>query len=90
MFRSLQRGITLWVQAKTGLTGMLVAWLGIAASAAIMMFVFFMRHRLRLVIYQTWACFGSAGDGGRVLNDYHCCRTGLCPLAAADEATGHS
>ena len=40
MFRSLQRGITLWVQAKTGLTGILVAWLGIAASAAIMMFVF--------------------------------------------------
>ena len=40
MFKSLQRGITLWVQAKTGLTGILVAWLGIAASAAIMMFVF--------------------------------------------------
>jgi hypothetical protein len=40
MFRSLQRGITLWVQAMTGLTGILVAWLGIAASAAIMMFVF--------------------------------------------------
>ena len=41
MFRSLQRGITLWVQAKTGLTGILVAWLGIAASAAIMMFFFY-------------------------------------------------
>jgi hypothetical protein len=40
MFRSLQRGFTLWVQAKTGLTGILVAWLGIAAAAAIMMFVF--------------------------------------------------
>jgi hypothetical protein len=40
MFKSLQRGITLWVQARTGLTGILVAWLGIAAAAAIMMFVF--------------------------------------------------
>jgi hypothetical protein len=40
MFKSLQRGFTLWVQAKTGLTGLLVAWLGIAAAAAIMMFVF--------------------------------------------------
>jgi hypothetical protein len=40
MFKSLQRGITLWVQAKTGLTGILIAWLGIAATAAIMMLVF--------------------------------------------------
>jgi hypothetical protein len=40
MFISLQRGITLWVQAKTGLTGILVAWLGVAAFAAIIMFVF--------------------------------------------------
>jgi hypothetical protein len=40
MIKSLQRGIILWVQAKTGLTGVLVAWLGIAATAAIMMFVF--------------------------------------------------
>ena len=40
MIKSLQRGIILWVQAKTGLTGILVAWLGIAAAAAIMMVVF--------------------------------------------------
>ena len=40
MFKSLQRGITLWVQAKTGLTGIVVAWLGVASSAAVMMFVF--------------------------------------------------
>ena len=40
MIKSLQLGIILWVQAKTGLTGILVAWLGIAAAAAIMMVVF--------------------------------------------------
>jgi hypothetical protein len=40
MIGSLQRGIILWVQAKTGLTGALVAWLGVAAAAAVMMFVF--------------------------------------------------
>ena len=90
MFKSLQRGITLWVQAKTGLTGILVAWLGIAASAAIMMFVFFMHHRLRLAFDQTWACFGSAGYGGHFLSDCRCCRIGLDSLAAADQATGHS
>ncbi len=28
MIKSLQRGIILWVQAKTGLTSILVAWLG--------------------------------------------------------------
>ena len=40
MIKSLQRGIILWVQAKTGLTGVLVACLGIAAAAAVMMFIF--------------------------------------------------
>ena len=29
MIKSLQRGIILWVQAKTGLTGILVAWLAL-------------------------------------------------------------
>jgi hypothetical protein len=40
MFKSLQRGITLWVQAKTGLTVTLFTWLAVAAAAATMMFVF--------------------------------------------------
>ena len=40
MFRSLRRGVTLWVQAKTGLTVTLFAWLAIAAAALIMLFVF--------------------------------------------------
>jgi hypothetical protein len=40
MLKSPQHGIVLWVQAKTGLSGILVAWLGIAAAATIMMFIF--------------------------------------------------
>jgi hypothetical protein len=40
MLKSLQHGITLWVQAKTGLTVALFAWLAIAAVAAVMMFAF--------------------------------------------------
>ena len=90
MIKSLQRGIILWVQAKTGLTGILVAWLGIAAAAAIMMVVFLCVSGCALVIDQAGACIRSAGDGGRFLSNCHCCRTGFGCLAAADQATGLS
>jgi hypothetical protein len=40
MIKSLQRQIILWMQAKTGFTGVLAACIGIAAAAAIMMFIF--------------------------------------------------
>ena len=87
MFKSLQRGITLWVQAKTGLTGILVAWLGIAASAAIMMFAFLCITGCAWLSIKLGPVLGPLGNGGCFLSG---CRISLDSLAAADQATGHS
>jgi hypothetical protein len=90
MLKSLQQGITLWVQAKTGLTVALFAWLAIAAAAVVHDVRFSVRYRVRLVVHQARARFGPAGNGGHFPAGRRCCRNGLGCFTAANQATCHS
>ena len=89
MLKTIQKHVVLWVQSKTGVTLVFLVAMTFAATAVLMMFVFFVCRSIRMGVRGVGACFRRPRHGRGFLADCVDRSSRLGCGAAANPGKGH-